>query len=139
MDNDFGVQTRLTYKQIKKNLIIVSVLVFIAISCLIYGLINKPKNKMEIEDYPIRIKLAGVVVQVKEHRKYITVEIEDHRFDESINVLVYSPQREKLKGISEGDFMKATGFKVSRPNKRSYEAKKVKFIKRKPTIFDDDL
>ncbi len=137
MDNDFKVQTRLTYKQKIKSLLYFLFLATLIIGSLVYRYFDGPEHELDLEDIPMRIKLAGEVIQVEEHRKYITVEIEDDRFEDSINILVYSPLREKLEGIDKGDILKVTGFKISRRNKRSYEAKKVKFTKAKPNIFDD--
>lgn len=138
MDNDFGVQTRLTYKQIMKNLIIVLVLAIIVITVIVHRIIAGPEREIRIEDQS-RIKLTGQVVQAVEHRKYITVEIKNKKFEESINILVYSPLREKLQGIAPGDLLKFTAFKISRRYKQSYEANKVKLIKAKPKKLDDGL
>lgn len=72
------------------NLIIVPVFAIIVKSSIVFRIIDGPEHEIKIEDQS-KIKLTGEVIQVVKHRKYITVEIENDRFEDSINLLVYSP------------------------------------------------
>ena len=141
MSNDIGVPIGLSPKQKMKYFIGFLVIIAFLVISFLSRLISGPEHDLKAEDFPVRIKLKGEVLDISEHRKYTTLEIDTKKFEESINILVYSPLKEKLKGIEVGDYLTTTAFKisikVSKNNKRSYEAKEIKIKKAKRDPLDD--
>jgi len=141
MSDDLGVPIGLSPKQKMKYFIRFLVIIAILVISFLIRVITGPEHDIHKEDYPVRIKLKGEVIDITENKKYTTLEIETKKFDDSINILVYSPLKEKLKGIEIGDILRTSAFKISinviKNDNRCYEAKKIEIKKAKRNPLDE--